>query len=85
MPTTVIHIYEADFDLLLAVKWQELLYTADRLGIVNDSQYGGRPGREATSLALLEELRIDISYLTRHSLNTFDNDAASCYDRIIPA
>lgn len=81
----VIHIYEADLNLILAVKWRELLYNADRAGAINESQYGGRPGREATSLALLEELRIDISYLTRRSLITFDNDAASCYDRIIPS
>lgn len=34
-------------------------------------------------MALLEELRIDTTYLTRRSLLTFDNDAASCYDRIV--
>jgi hypothetical protein len=37
----VIHIYEADFNLLLAVKWRELLHAADRAGIVNKGQYGG--------------------------------------------
>jgi hypothetical protein len=81
----VIHIYEADFNLLLAVKWRALLKFADRAGLINKGQFGGRPGHEATSLALLEELRIDISYLTRRILITFDNDAASCYDRIIAA
>jgi hypothetical protein len=50
----VIHIYEADLNLVLAVKWRDVLYTADHAGIVNTSQYGGRPGREATSLTLLE-------------------------------
>ena len=80
----VIHIYEADFNLLLAVKWQEFLRLADRTGLINKGQFGGR-GHEATSLALLEEIRIDISYLTQCTLITFDNDAASCYDRIIPA
>jgi hypothetical protein len=81
----VIHIYEADFNLLLAVKWRELLHHADRLHLINDGQYGGRHGREASSLALLEELRTDISYATRRTMITFDNDAASCYDRIIPS
>jgi hypothetical protein len=70
----VIHIYEADFNLLLAVKWKELLNLTDRAGLINKGQFGGRPGHEATSLALLEELRIDISYLTRRTLITFDND-----------
>jgi hypothetical protein len=81
----VIHIYEADFNLLLAVKWRELVSSADQAGLINKGQYGGRPGHEAASLALLEELRIDLTYLTRRTLITFDNDAASCYDRIIPA
>jgi hypothetical protein len=81
----IIHIYEADFNLILAVKWRELLHYADRRTSINSGQYGGRPGCEATSVALLEELRTDISYCTRRSLLTFDNDAASCYDRIIPS
>jgi hypothetical protein len=33
----------------------------------------------------MEELKNDISYATRNSLINFDNDAASCYDQIIPA
>lgn len=41
----VIHIYEADLNLILAVKWRELLHHADQLGKVNESQYGGWPGR----------------------------------------
>jgi hypothetical protein len=33
----------------------------------------------------LEELKNEISHVSRKSLINFDNDAASCYDRIIPA
>ena len=67
----VIHIYKADFNLLLAVKWRELLCAADQGAIINKGQFGGRPGHKAKYLALLEELRIDISYLTRRTLITF--------------
>jgi hypothetical protein len=77
----VIHIYEADFNLFLAVKWRETLCITDRNGLINNRQFG----HEATLLALLEELWINISYLTRRTLITFDNDAASCYDQIIAA
>jgi len=80
----IIHIYEADLNLLMAVKWRQLLHKADKLHIINVNQYGGRPGREAPTLAFMEEIKIDISYLTRRILLTFDNDAASCYDRILP-
>jgi len=79
----VIHIYEADFNLVLAVKWRQLLQSSDHLGLINDGLFGGRPGCEAQSLTFLEELKYDISYMTRRTLFNFDNDATSCYDRII--
>ena len=79
----VIHIYEADFNMLLAVKWRQLLHSANETNLIHPGQYGGRPGCEAQSLTLLEELKYDLSYLTRQSLCNFDNDATSCYDRIM--
>lgn len=79
----VIHIYEADFNLLLAIKWRQLLRHADNANLINPGLFGGRPGCEAQSLPFLEELKYDISYTTRRNLLNFDNDAASCYDRII--
>jgi hypothetical protein len=60
----VIHIYEADLNLLLAVKWRDLLRTTDANSWVNDTQFGARPGCEASSLALYEELRHDIAFST---------------------
>lgn len=79
----VIHIYEADFNLLLAIKWRQLLYAADQRHLINPGLFGGRPGCEAQSLPFLEELKYDISYTARRTLFNFDNDATSCYDRII--
>ena len=79
----VIHIYEADFNLLLAIKWRQLIQSAEMSGTINEGLFGGRPGREAQSLTFLEELKYDISILTRRTLFHFDNNAASCYDRII--
>eukprot|EP00980_Cylindrotheca_fusiformis_P031779 scaffold26945_cov235-Cylindrotheca_fusiformis.AAC.1 len=52
---------------------------------INDGQYGGRKGHEAAYLPYAEELKYDISRLSRKALVNFDNDAASCYDRIIPS
>jgi len=81
----IIHIYEADLKILWAVKWRQLLHHADQQQIVNLSQYSGRPGCEATTPALMEESKIDISRMSRRTLITFDNVASSCYDRIIPS
>jgi hypothetical protein len=53
--------------------------------LIHGGQYGGRPGREANTLTFLEELESDICYSSRRPMINFDNDAASCYDRIITA
>jgi len=79
----VIHIYEADFNLILAVKWKQLVQAAEMSGLINEGLFGGRPGREAQSLTFLTELKYDLSIITRRTLFNFDNDATSCYDRII--
>ena len=38
----IIHIYEADFNMILAVKWRQLLRSADEKQLINKGQYGGR-------------------------------------------
>jgi hypothetical protein len=81
----VIHLFEADYNLILSVKWRQQIYAADKEQLVNPGQYGSYPGREATSLCLLEELKTDISYSSRKPIIKFDKDASSCYDRIIVA
>jgi hypothetical protein len=50
---------------------------------LNAGQYCSRAGREASSLNLLEILKNEIAYFTRKALLSLNNDASSCYDRII--
>jgi hypothetical protein len=79
----VIHLYEFDLGACMAILWKEMLLVSERRGTINDGQFGGRKGREASNLALAEELKVDICLASRKSLVNFDNDAASCYDRIL--
>jgi hypothetical protein len=81
----VIHIYEADYNFLLQAKWRNMISHAETNSLLHPGQYGSRPGRDALIPALIEELKNEICYASRKSLINFDNDAASCYDRIIPA
>jgi hypothetical protein len=81
----VIHIYEADYNLLLSVKYRSLIALAQSEDLNHRGQHGGIPGHDATNLTFLEQLINDISYFSRRSIAAFDNDAASCYDRIIVA
>jgi hypothetical protein len=81
----VIHLYEADLSLLWGVKWREGMHKALKTKSLHQGQYGGLPGRDCTSLTYLEELRFDYSNITRYPVVNFDNDATSCYDRILCA
>jgi hypothetical protein len=78
----VIHLYEADYNLILAVKWRQLLRFACDKGYINDNLFGSQPGKEALDCCFLRELEYEITRLTRKPIVHFDNDATSCYDRI---
>jgi hypothetical protein len=64
------------------VKWRHLLHFACDNGFVNPSLFGSQPGKEALDACFLRELEYEIPRLTRKPIVHFDNDAASCYDRI---
>lgn len=78
----VIHLYEADYNLILSVKWRALLSHACNNGMVNASNFGSQPGKEAIDAVFVKELELELSKMTRTQLLHFDNDATSCYDRI---
>ena len=82
--TRVIHIYEADYNLAIGVKWRTALYAAEALGVMHEGQYGSRPLRMASDPVLLEQLQVDMSTVTRKTLVLTNYDATSCYDRIVP-
>ena len=50
----VIHLYEADYNLLLAVKWRQGMHHAEDKALLHPGLYGSRPGRSAMDPVLLE-------------------------------
>jgi hypothetical protein len=78
-----IHIFEADYDLILSLKWRAILKHAEDRNLLTDGQYGSRAGHEAPALPYLEELKTEIAYGSRKPLMNMDNDASFCYNRII--
>ncbi len=80
----VIHIYEADYNLLLGIKWRQLLHRAEDKKLINDGCYGSRPGREARTVVFMETMQMEIGRCSRKPFLKMDNDATSCYDRIVP-
>jgi hypothetical protein len=80
----VIHIFEADYNLFLKTLWARRLVTrGEESNLFGESQQGSRKGRTANDVVLLKRLTYDLSRLLRSNLGTFDNDAKSCYDRVI--
>jgi hypothetical protein len=80
----LIHLYEADYNLILGLFWaRKLVPLPEEQRLFHSSCYGGRPGLLAIDPVLLEELQVSISYLSRSNQVTFHNNATSCYDRII--
>jgi hypothetical protein len=78
----IIMLYQADFNFALKLIWgKRLVRHAESHGALGNDNHGSRP--QATD-ALLEKLLVyEHARLTRTSLITVDNDAKSCYDRII--
>ena len=78
----VIHLYEADYNLILGVKWRQALHHACSKGYINPGCYGSQPGKEAMDALVIRELEYEMNRLTRKPSVHFNNDATSCYDRI---
>ena len=79
----VIHLYEADYNLILGIKWRQALHHAEDAHLLNPGLYGSRAGRSAHEPVLLEILQNDLYRLTMKTGINKDLDAASCYDRIL--
>ena len=78
----VIHLYEWDFNLLLCVKWRQLLHHVCDNDLINKACYGTMPGHSSLDPVFVRELEYEMARMTRRPLVHFDNDATSCYDRI---
>ena len=80
----IIMLYEADFNFVLKLIWgRRLIRHAERYRCLGTANHGSRAGRQTID-ALMEKLLLyEYARLTRTSLITIDNDAKSCYDRII--
>ena len=73
----VIHIYEADYNLFLAIMWRKLVRLADKHERLPRTQYGGVPGKCAHDPVYMEETEWDITRCSRKPLVQIDYDAAS--------
>ncbi len=81
-----LHLIEADLNLLF--KWYSskgFIMRAERANRLQDSQYGGRPGRSAIDLACKKMMFYDHFRITRTTAADISNDIARCFDRMVEA
>ena len=80
----VIHIYEADYNLLLKLLWsRRLTWNSHINNTLHKSQSGSCPGRRVIEVVVFKEHKYLYARQTRTTLMTMDNDAKACYDRVI--
>ena len=79
----VIHLYEQDYNLVLAIKWRQMIQLSTNQQVIHPTQFGGVPGRDAVIPTLCEEFQYEISRASKRPLVHLDYDATACYDRIV--
>jgi hypothetical protein len=80
----VIHIIESDINLLMGIAWgRKLMWQGEDLQVFGEEQSGGRKGKRCQDVLLFKHMVYSILRLSRSNGSTFDNDAKSCYDRIV--
>ena len=80
----VIHLYEADYNAILKIVWaRKVVWHAHDNDTLNNGQAGSRPGRNAIDVVIQKDMKYLNSRLTKTNIATMDNDAKSCYDRIL--
>lgn len=79
-----IFIFASDYNLSLGIiVGRRLVWNAEDKGRIHKDLWGSRTGRSAPDATLMKETTYEVARLTNTPLASFDNDAKSCYDRIV--
>jgi hypothetical protein len=77
-------VLEADFNFFLKLLWgHRLVCRALSLDLLHKGQHGSIPGFMALDPIMLTQLSSNLCRVLKHDYARFDNDASSCYDRVI--
>jgi hypothetical protein len=80
----VIHIIESDSNMTMGIYWgRRLMLQAEQLSQFGVEQSGARKNMKCDDVLLFKHLTYSILRLSKTNGTTFDNDAKSCYDRIV--
>ena len=75
---------QIDLNLLLGLYLRELHQYCKDTRLVNKGTYGSRANRWALDPVVVNMTKTEISMITKMFLVQFNNDATTCFDRIMP-
>jgi hypothetical protein len=79
----VIHLFEADYIFIIGtILGHRAMYSGVDNITLHPSQWA-QPGRQCSDVVVLRELTLAVAKVTKTPLVGFENDASSCYDRIV--
>jgi Reverse transcriptase (RNA-dependent DNA polymerase) len=80
----VIHIIESDFNLWMGIVCgQQMIFQEESVNLLGDEQSGSRPGKMCQDVVIFKHMWYSVLRLARSDGITFNNDAKSCFDRIV--
>ena len=80
----IIHLLESDFNLMIGILWgRRLVYHGEANNYFDDGQSGSRPTKRCQELLTQKDTMLSIWRMSKARGAFFDNDAKSCFDRIV--
>lgn len=80
----VTHLIESDFNLMIGILWgRRMVAQAEKMKLLGEEQGGSRKERSANEVAAIKHAIYSILRLTKANRASFNNDAKSCFDRIV--
>jgi len=80
----IIMLFEADFNFMLKAVWgRRMVHHAEKHNVLGSDNHDSRSGRQSLDASVEKVLVYGHARLTRTNLITINNDAKSCYDRIL--
>jgi hypothetical protein len=79
----IIHLIESDLNFAVGSQIKWLIHNAVERGLLCREQFGSLPGLQAIDPLVLKHSSFCISRIAKTNMASVDNDAKSCFDRIV--
>ena len=80
----IIELFEADYNVSIKISMRRLLWHQVKHDITSEGTYGTIPGGSTHEAMFIRQFTFDLHRITKNPLTLMDNDAKSCYDRLLP-